>query len=177
LSVERTVEEGLLIALTAVRMAVKNQIILGVLRDKLDYEPDDYAAVARDQLAMLADENESHANRFHDALNAPGATPVQPDPDFGDAETKRLETLEQVHSRLAEVLRTFGEDEEQIRQIVSTARHNAWDEIGDAWITKLRSELPAPLDESYRWQRAGRLQEFVYIDLAGLLLQHSNSHD
>jgi hypothetical protein len=177
LSVERTVEEGLLIALTAVRMAVKNQIIMGVLRDKLDYQADDYAEVARNQVALLVAENEDHAARFHAAVLAPPA-PVSPgEAEFAEAEVKRLETLEQVHAGLAVVLRPGGDDEEQILRIVETARHNAWEEIGDAWITKLNSLLPEPLDASYAWQRAGRLQEFVYIDLAGLLLEHSGTHE
>jgi hypothetical protein len=173
LSVERTVEEGLLIALTAVRMAVKNQIILGVLKDKTDYQVDDYAEVARGQLALLVVENEGHAARFREAALAPLPAALRNDPDFGAAETKRLETLEQVHTGLAVVLRDFAEDDEKILQIVETARQNAWDEIGDAWIAKLTAQLPAPLDEDYRWQRAGRLQEFVYIDLAGLLHDHA----
>jgi hypothetical protein len=177
LSVERTIEEGLLIALTAVRMAVKNQIILGVLRDKSDYQVDDYAEVARSQLTLLVAENEDHATRMRAAALEPMAPSLRADPDLGAAETKRLETLEKVHSGLAIVLRAFGDDDEKVLQIAETARQNAWDEIGDAWIAKLTADLPEPLDANYRSQRAGRLQEFVYIDLAGLLLEHTSSHD
>jgi hypothetical protein len=177
LSVERTVEEGILIALTAVRMAVKNQIILGVLKDKTDFQVDDYAEVARGQLALLVAENDGHAKRFHEAALAPLPAPLRGDPDFGAAETKRLQTLEQVHTGLTVALRTFADDEAKVLGIVESARHNAWDEIGDAWIAKLTAELPEPLDEAYRWQRAGRLQEFVYIDLAGLMHDHPTSLD
>jgi hypothetical protein len=161
LSVERTVEEGLLIALTAVRMAVKNQIILGVLRAKL---------------RLLVAENAAHALRFRNTLDASPTSGPRGDPDLADAEAKRLELLEQVHLGLAAVLRTYGEDEGKVAEVVDAARQSAWDEIGDAWIARLTAELPPPLDADYRWQRAGRLQEFVYIDLAGLLLEHTESH-
>ncbi|WP_181243228.1 hypothetical protein [Glaciihabitans tibetensis] len=172
LSVERTVEEGLLIALTAVRMAVKNQIILGVLRNLDPYDAENYAEVARGQIALLVAENEGHASRFRTAMRAPVAPPALSEPDFGPAEAQRLETLEQVHTHLAVALRAVGEDDARIVELVESARQNAWDEIGDAWITRLTAQLPEPLDAGYARQRAGRLQEFVYIDLAGLVLDH-----
>ena len=175
LSVERTVEEGLLIALTAVRMAVKNQIILGVLREQQDYNAEDYAEIARGQLALLVAENEDHAARLRADVLGPSKLPFSERALFGDAETKRLETLEQVHASLAIALREFGEDDAQVLQIVETARHNAWDEIGDAWLTRLVANIPEPLDANYERQRDGRLQEFVYIDLAGLVMHHEST--
>ena len=45
--VSTMVDEGLFIALSAVRMAVKNEIIIGALREHADYDPETYADAAR----------------------------------------------------------------------------------------------------------------------------------
>jgi len=62
----RTTDEGLLIALTAIRMAVKNRIIVGALRDQKQYLPESYVDVARDEIASLALQNDVLAARLED---------------------------------------------------------------------------------------------------------------
>jgi hypothetical protein len=59
-------DEGLLIALTAIRMAVKNRIIVGALRDQKQYLPESYLEVARDEIASLALQNDVLAARLED---------------------------------------------------------------------------------------------------------------
>jgi hypothetical protein len=60
----RATDEGLLIALTAIRMAVKNRIIVGALRDQKQYLPESYVEVARDEIASLALQNDILAARL-----------------------------------------------------------------------------------------------------------------
>jgi hypothetical protein len=62
----RATDEGLLIALTAIRMAVKNRIIVGALRDQKQYLPESYVDVARDEIASLALQNDVLAARLED---------------------------------------------------------------------------------------------------------------
>jgi hypothetical protein len=62
----RATDEGLLIALTAIRMAVKNRIIVGALRDQKKYLPESYLEVARDEIASLALQNDVLAARLED---------------------------------------------------------------------------------------------------------------
>ena len=62
-STARIVDEGMLIALSAVRMAVKNGIIVGALRDHSDYDPERYAALARHELEQVARENDEDSTR------------------------------------------------------------------------------------------------------------------
>jgi regulator of protease activity HflC (stomatin/prohibitin superfamily) len=62
----RTTDEGLLIALTAIRMAVKNRIIVGALRDQKQYLPESYVDVAREEIASLALQNDVLAARLED---------------------------------------------------------------------------------------------------------------
>ena len=60
----RAVDEGVMIALTAIRMAVKNRIIVGALRDRATYNPELYIAAAREEITTLARQNDDLATRL-----------------------------------------------------------------------------------------------------------------
>ena len=60
----RAVDEGVMIALTAIRMAVKNRIIVGALRDRATYNPEAYIAAAREEITTLARQNDDLATRL-----------------------------------------------------------------------------------------------------------------
>jgi hypothetical protein len=166
-SIERTVDEGLLIALSAIRMAVKNRVILGVLRERSDFDSAEYVTAAREQILLLAEQNKEYEKHFRSgALAASDGL----DEEDSATESRRLERLSLVHNRISAGLSTVAEDDEQVHAIIESARQSAWDEIGNAWIDRMTRDLGAPRDADYERQRAGRLQEFVYIDLAGLLV-------
>lgn len=166
-SVERTVEEGLLIALSAIRMAIKNRVILGVLRERADFDPTAYVAATREQIEMLAVQNTEFGEHFRTGALAAGEL----DAEDSATESRRLDRLSLVHNRISDELTAVAADETRVLGIIESARDSAWNEIGDAWMDRLTRDLmDVRPDPDYARQREGRLQEFIYIDLAGLMV-------
>jgi len=169
LPVEEIAEEGLLIAASAVRMAVKNRQIVRALRDRADYSEKNAVAAAREVFRALAREKREDVERLDEIIDRtrdrPGRATHQTDYRKGD--TDRLERREQVSDILADRLDDLAEDDEYLLGVVNAAKGAAWDEIGASIQAKLarRPELEAHTRE-YREHRDERLRELVKIDLA-----------
>lgn len=168
LPVEEIAEEGLLIAASAVRMAVKNRQIVRALRDRADYSEKNAVAAAREVFRALAREKRDEVDRLDEIIEAtrdrPGRALHQTDYRKGDA--ARLERREQVSDILADRLDELAEDDAYVLSVVDAARESAWDEIGSSIVAQLlrRPELEAHTRE-YREHRAERLRELVKVDL------------
>jgi hypothetical protein len=161
-------EEGVLIAASAVRMAVKNRQIVRALRERSDYSEDAAVAAAREVFRQLAREKRDEIERIDDILEVardrPGRALHQTDYRKGD--TEHLEKREEVSEILADRLDDLAEDDEYLLGVVQAARDAAWDEIAASIIAKLlrRPELEASTRE-YREQRAARIGELAKVDL------------
>jgi hypothetical protein len=166
ISKSRAVDEGVLIALTAIRMAVKNHIIVGALRDDKPYLPAAYIEVAREEVAELAQQNDDLAARLKRRALA-RADHAHPDA-HELAESQRSELLRHVYTNLAESLRTVSDNSTRMAELVESARQDAWSEIRQAWHLKLADQTPVDVGPDYERHREGRLLELVYIDLAAL---------
>lgn len=142
--IERVVEEGVLIARNAVRMAVKNRIIVDAARDHLDYDDGALAGLVHVEFDQLAEQAERLLRGSHTARNRA------------------------VQEGLAEGLRQASMDGEQISNIIDEARELAWSEIGTAIIAKLRVAYLPQEDPSYDAERKRRLRELRTINLAEL---------
>jgi uncharacterized membrane protein YccC len=166
ISTTRAVDEGVLIALTAIRMTVKNRIIVGALRDDEPYVPAVYIEVARDEVDELAHQNDDLAARLkRRAL----ARAERSHSDAREAaESQRSELLRHVYTNLAEKLRAVGDDSTRMAELVESARQDAWSEIRQAWHLKLAEQTPTDVGPDYERHREGRLLELIYIDLAEL---------
>lgn len=168
LPVEEIAEEGLLIAASAVRMAVKNRQIVRALRDRADYSEKNAVAAAREVFRALAREKRDEVERLDEIIEAtrdrPGRALHQTDYRKGDAD--RLERREQVSDILADRLDELAEDDAYVLSVVDAARESAWEEIGASITAKLlrRPELEAHTRE-YKEHRAERLRELVKVDL------------
>lgn len=168
LPVEEIAEEGVLIAASAVRMAVKNRQIVRALRDRADYSEKNAVAAAREVFRALAREKRDEVERLDEIIeltrDRPGRALHQTDYRKGDAD--RLERREQVSDILADRLEELAEDDAYVLGIVEAARQSAWDEIGASITSKLlrRPELEADTRE-YREHRAERIRELVKVDL------------
>jgi hypothetical protein len=166
--VEEIAEEGVLIAASAVRMAVKNRQIVRALRDRADYSEKNAVAAAREVFRALAREKREDVERLDDIIentrDRPGRALHQTDYRKGDAE--RLERREQVSDILADRLDEIAEDDDYLLAVVDAARNAAWDEIGASIEAKLarRPEMEAHTRE-YRDQREARIRELVKVDL------------
>lgn len=169
LPVEDIAEEGVLIAASAVRMAVKNRQIVRALRDRDDYSENAAMKAAREVFRALAREKRDEVARLDDIIeysrDRPGRAQHQTDYRKGDAEL--LERREQVSDILADRLDELAEDDDYVRGIVHAARDAAWDEIGSSIQAQLsrRPELEAGTRE-YREHRERRLRDLVTVDLA-----------
>ena len=172
--VKAMVDEGLFIALTAARMAVKNEIIIGALREHADYSPDRYADAARRELDVLIRQNDAYARRvrrLRKALTRSRWTSDLTEDQHGDISQLRLRR--RVHERLSVALKAVAADDRHVARIVERAQRAASDEIRAAVSAKLVRLAIDDRDPHYEERRAARTEVFVSIDLAVLRLKHA----
>ncbi|MFO7690767.1 MAG: hypothetical protein R6W83_09495 [Cryobacterium sp.] len=165
----RIVDEGIMIALSAVRMAVKNHIIVGALREHRDFDRLEYAETARAELDTLARQNEEYAERVgelrKDIIRKRWKTELTLD-QKGDL--VQLALRRRVHERLAIALDTVSRDPDALQDVVRDSQQDASREIGSALSTKLMQVIDRR-DPNYERGRAFRLQTLISVDLADLL--------
>lgn len=165
--VEEIAEEGLLIAASAVRMAVKNRQIVRALRDRDDYSEKAAVAAAREVFRALAREKREEVERLDDIIEESKDRPgrAQHQTDYRRADADNLDRREQVSDILADRLDDLADDDRYLLGIVDAARNAAWDEIGSSIEAKLarRPELEDPV--TYRAQRERRIQQLLAVDL------------
>jgi hypothetical protein len=172
--VKRIVDEGLLIALSAVRMAVKNGIIVGALGDHFDYDPARYAVLARDELDRLIRQNDEDARRvgrLRRALTTARWSSSLTEDQRGDV--SQLALRRRVHKKLAAALGAVAGDGEHVARLVEGARRAASDEINDAVTARLIRLSIDARDPDYEQRRAARTEMLVHLDLALLKLTHA----
>ena len=169
-STARAVDEGVLIALSAVRMVVKNRIIIGVLREHADYSAADYAAIAQRELERLARQSEADARRVKRAKKALVKLRLTgPSNENRRGDIKQLTLRRRVYESMARALRAVAGDDGRIADLVETARTDASDEIRNALTTKLITLATVHEEPDYLIDRYDRLGAFLSIDFAGLL--------
>jgi len=172
--IDRIVDEGFLIALSAVRMAVKNDIIIGALREHVDFDPARYAATTRNELHLLARQNEEYARRVNRLKKEIGKGRW----GFDLTEDQRGDithfTLRnRVHKRLTLALDAEAADDKQVALLVERAQGSASDEIRDAVSARLIALAIDPSEPGYAEKRADRLDMFLLVNFA--LLQSARS--
>jgi hypothetical protein len=168
-STKRIVAEGLLIALSAVRMAVKNRIIIGALREHRDYDQAEYAAIAQHELHLLALQNTDTARRvgrLRRALaNVRWTESLSEDQRL---DLRQLTRRRRVHRRLAVALHEVAADDAQVARLVEQAQADASQEIGRALSARLIAQDVDRREPDYEKRRADRARDLVSIDLAAL---------
>lgn len=157
-----------MIAYSALRMAVKNRIIVDVLRDRLDFDPERLARFARTHLEALAEQEHATAIRLeHDPhrrkQQRDGLDGQPADPLRGEKERRG-----HIIRLLADSLDRDLTDEEAIHGIVDAARLAAWDEIQGSITRQARAVAPVDREPGYEEERTERIGAFVALDLAGL---------
>jgi len=155
--IERVVDEGVLISASAVRMAIKNELIVLAVREQRSYDPAVIARAAQQRLAAVAAESDATADR----LDAAGSTALvaSKGEDLDDNELARNEEHRrrpEVHRLLAEALRAFAADPDAVAGLVDAARTDAAQDISGAVVGRLRARDYAA-EPGYAQQRAERL--------------------
>ena len=170
-STDRIVDEGMLIALSAVRMALKNRIIVGALRDHSDYDPEQYAAIARQELLEVArqnDEDSTRVERLGSYLSRTTGAGKSRELENKRKDVVRLGRRRTLHDHVAERLREIADDSDKVGAIVQKARADALQEINEALAARLLAQRVDPRQPGYEAARAARMRAVGKVDLAAL---------
>ncbi len=162
-SIEDLLEEGELLSAAAVRLAIKNRIITGSLRDELNFDEGRYVAAVAEELHILADETDADAERAANDRAAAGQRPgrAQHFHDYRSADAAILERREEYDRRLAARLRELATDEQFARDTAARAREAAWDEIAASVKARLTRAATIGDEPDYVIERMDRLRELT----------------
>lgn len=176
--VEEIVEQGLLVADVAVRMTVKNAIIMNALKRHVDYRESQIIDMVREATEDLAHERErdaKHISRMRNEIRDTGRSSWS-ESDYGNDDNRTLRHRQEVYERVAEELHARAGDDGYLRETAERARNLAWDEIGDS--LKERASHPyysGGDSDEYRSERDGRIQQLIEKDLTALIQQQTGS--
>ena len=134
-TVEETVDEALLIADVAVKLAVKNLIIVRALQEYADYSEDRLLAATREELRNLIAEKGADADRVdaqHAVAESHGGRATHQS-DFRSVDAPTLARKAAVLRMLAQRLRELADDESYAANLIKTARAEALDEVLNAF--------------------------------------------
>lgn len=157
-----------MIAYSALRMAVKNRIIVDVLRDRLDFDPERLARLARTHLEALAEQEHATAVRLEHARDDGREDRRQLAGETPDPLRAEKERRGHIIRLLAESLDRDLTDDEAIHGIVDSARLAAWDEIQGSLTRHARAVAPVDREPGYEDERLERIGAFVALDLTEL---------
>lgn len=170
--VEEIVEQGVLVDGVAIRMSVKNSIIMNALKRNVDYQVDEIHDLVREQAFALVEERErdaKHIARVRDEIKKYGRSAWQ-ETEYGSRDMKTLKHREEVYEGLARELRSLAEQDEFVHRSAEQAREAAWREIGDS--LKERASHPyysGGSSPEYQSARDDRIREFIDEDLTELI--------
>jgi hypothetical protein len=173
-TLDELVDDGLLIAESAARMTVKNELILRAVRDRADYRPERSREVAREELRRLAVETRADARRVEEARagaeDRPGKAAHQDDYRAGDV--KHLDRRSEALGALADKLIRLSADDAYLDELVDDARRAAWDEVGGT-IAERTEQAWSPRT-AWRMSTAERQKrtDLVLDDLRELAREH-----
>ena len=173
--VQRIVDEGLLVAISGIRMAVKNRMIVAALRDGLDYDHAEYAAFATARILEIADREAHSAVALRSLIESEAL--VAHDPDRVESERR-----EQIRLGLADALRTVAHDAVALGVILDHARDAALDDIATTLAlsssdTSQSSAEHYTAGPDYENDKGDRVAALVMLDLARLAAEHNTSLD
>jgi hypothetical protein len=175
-TVEQSVEEGMLLAEYATRMAVKNHIVVDTIQFGNDFDASRHTAEAAGMLRELAAEQGHAAGRLDEELE--GAEGMRGDArhphDYRDVDVANLRLRRTTALTLADSLRAKADSEEELLRMVERGRQDAWDEVGGAIEAGLDAFAGTEaLKDDYERERPARLKQLIWRDLARLEEEHS----
>lgn len=166
-STGRISEEGLLITLSAVRMSVKNSIIVRALRDNVNFAEADYANIARKELHKLSKRSIHDAERVEKQRKR--LTKFKGTYSYDDdtrQDVKLLAKRRKGYEQLAQSLNEVAESDERVAEIVTGAQSDAAAEIVGALSLRLVEQARVAHEPDYEEKREARMEDLIAIDLA-----------
>jgi hypothetical protein len=172
--IDRVVAEGVLIAESTVRMAIKNTLLVSALRDDRHFDPERLRTAAHQEFVTLAEQNDASALRFErEQKYAESDRLVQHYLDDRPVvETPEHQRRPEVFHAMAEALRAAADDPERIGRVVETARSDAWSELAREVTMRLAAtSADISADPAYQRKRPKRIEALIKVDLAALVRQ------
>ncbi|MFK4761187.1 asparagine synthase [Microbacterium sp. ZW T5_45] len=165
------IAEGVAIATSAARLAVKNHILVGTIAEDGVFDMEKYQADAREALKAMAEESEQAEKNL--AALRKRARGRHSDPsgthDYRDRDVRNLRRRARQSHGVAAKLRAMMEDPEELRVIVEEAREAAWSDVRHNLDRRLRVEGMRPdQDPDYERMREARMQALRLVDLQAL---------
>lgn len=173
--VEEIVEQGLMVADVAVRMSVKNEIIMNALGRDVNFDKDEILELVRKSTENLAEERERdalHIQRIRHEIKRSGRSTWSESSSYDGGDNSTLKHRQEVYEGVAAELRKRAQDEEFLRARAESAHELAWEEIGTS--LKDRAEHPyysGGHTQEYRDERESRIQLLIQKDLTELMQQ------
>ena len=165
------VSEGLYIASAAIRLSLKNRILMDTIGGGAGYDVDKFIPDARAALLALADEADAAAERIRKERKDAWRRFSDPDSthDYGSRDVRNLRRRRRQSQRVAKELRARAEDDQGLRRLVEAARDAAWGELAENIDRSLRVEAARPdLEPDYATMREARMQALRLVDLSKL---------
>lgn len=174
--VEEIVEQGLLVADVAVRMTVKNAIIMNALKRQVDYDVAQIREMVRESCEDLAVEREKdarHISRMRNEIRDTGRSSWS-ESDYGNDDNRTLRHRQEVYEQVAAELHKRAADPEYLDTTAERARQAAWHEIGDSLADRATHPYYSGGDnDEYRSERDSRIQQLIEKDLTSLIRDQS----
>ncbi|QPE04259.1 asparagine synthase [Microbacterium schleiferi] len=165
------VAEGVIIAIAAARLSIRNRILVDAIRNDSAFSFDALKPFARQTLEALADEQSAAADRARaDWRRAWGK---QSDPsgthDYRGRDSRNLRRRARQYTGVAKELRERATDEAGLEHLIEQARDAAWGDVEANLERRLIVEGMRPdLDPDYATMRGARMQSIRLIDLPRL---------
>lgn len=169
-SVERAVEEGLMIAKTALAMDLKNHIIVGAIRHDNNFVESELREFLSGEIDKLAREQSGYADRTDSwAVASTSARGPQANVhDYRSDDYGSLTKRGQTYTAMADALKALANDAEFLAVVLASAQTQAWSEIERAIMAKLEGEVRSSTEKGYTRTRKERMRQVREIDLAAL---------
>ncbi|KAB1659663.1 hypothetical protein F8O01_05240 [Pseudoclavibacter chungangensis] len=160
---ERLVEEGLLIVATAIRMRVKNELILRTLQRGESFDRDELLELAREEIRTIVREKTASIKELGKMRARAARRHGHPThgSDYRRADADGLEMRQRTDLGIRDVLLASLQDENYLASIVDQARASAMEEMFRPWFVSFASPTPEPSEDEDRPDRIADLEAEV----------------
>lgn len=163
--------EGIHIAEAALRMALKNRILVESIGEGNDFDPSAFIDEAREIMHSLAQEANDSAARVADQRKSAWGlhTKSRGTHDYRDRDTGNLRRRGREYKRVATELERRAGDEAELLRIIEQAREAAWEDVAANIASTLKLVVQRPdLDVDYAQMREARMEALKSFDLTEL---------
>ena len=162
-SAEEQIDDGLLICVSAVRLAVTNRIVVDSVRDGFDHDEERLFETVISELLRLAGEKRDEGRRLVEVRSGAVTRPGDPSSsiDYRAADAEALARRAEVSTGLAERLESMARDRDAVRSLARRAHEAALDEFATSveLLVRRMSARDIPLTQNDRRIHNNRLDE------------------